>query len=135
MTTCRQGERGYSARGSELRATHWGSIETSHQRERGHSVRGSELRATYRGSKKIMLPVGEAYRQAAKESEDTLLWVTSSRLPIGGARKLCYPSGEHRDKPPLSYSLREYRGKPSRMILLLHTYRGSEKVILLVERV
>lgn len=73
MTTCRQGEREYPARGSELRATHWGNIEASHQGEREHPARGSELRATYRGSKKVMLPVGGTNRQAAKESEDTLL--------------------------------------------------------------
>ena len=80
-----------------------------------------------------MLPVKGAYRQAAKKSEDTLLRVTSSRLPIGGARKLCRPSGEHRSKP-LGYSSggvqrqaakedsclsREYKGKPSRRILSL----------------
>ena len=68
------------------------------------------------------LPIGGAYRQADKESEDTRLRVTSSRLPIGEARKLCYPSGEHRGKPPLNYSLGEDRGKPPRMI---PTRRGS----------
>ena len=53
--------------------------------ERGYPAEGNELWATYRGSKEAMLPIGGAYRQADKESEDTRLRVTSSRLPIGGA--------------------------------------------------
>lgn len=93
--------------------------------ERGYPTGGNELWATYRGSKEAMLPIGRAYRQADKKSEDTRLRITSSRLPIGEARKLCYPSGEHRGKPPLNYSLGEDRGKPLRMI---PTRRGSIEV-------